>query len=245
MQNVKYIIISSLMFFLFTVSVNAQQNDDAYQFPVKPGMSEWKKLKTHDDMLKNVQIPLDIKKGISTKSLLLTCLSYPLFIDMWAYNNIKDGFEQVKKDFNGFDELFQRKDAFIEIIKLYKSMDPEIINKKSSLLDKGKYSTEYCKIEIILAHPDLMNTLSQHQKEIILDEVIIKKNQMLNYVEYDIKNIETNTYLTGRTMVQLDNKMKQGVNKKTNIFIETSSLIDNDIIIEIGSYAKNYLKNKY
>ena len=143
MKNVKYLTISFLMFFLFSIIVEAQPNDNVYQFPIKPGTSEWKKLKTHNEMLKVVQLPLDTKKSISTKSLLNTCLTYPLFIDMWASNNIKAGFDQVKKDFNGFEELFQRKDAFIEIFKLYKSMDPEIVNQKISLVDKGRYTAEY------------------------------------------------------------------------------------------------------
>ena len=244
MRDIKYLIISFLVLILINISVQAQGNDGAYQFPVRPGTPEWKSLKTHTEMLRAVQLPLDAKKNMLTKDLLETCLAYPLFIDMWASNNIKDGFEYVKKDFNGFEELFQRNDAFIELFKSYKSMDPELVKEKNRLADKGKFTAEFCKIEMILAHSDLLIKVSNQDKESLLLEIVNKKNRMVNHVEFDVKNMETNIYLMGRILNELDGRLKQRVSKKVRLFIETSNNIDDDTVVEIVSQTTNYLKNK-
>jgi len=43
--------------------------DNVYNFHIKPVMPEWKKLKTHNEMLEVLQIPTDIMKSMTTKLL--------------------------------------------------------------------------------------------------------------------------------------------------------------------------------
>ena len=131
-----------LLFMLFTNNNRAQQMDNVFNFPLKPGMTEWKELKTHNEMLEVLQLPPNVIKSISTNSLIQTCLDYPLFSDLWAYDNIKEGFEQLRKDFNGFNELLNRKGVFEELLSFYEKLDPNAINEKNSLLNKGRYTAE-------------------------------------------------------------------------------------------------------
>lgn len=70
-----------LLFLLcsFVMSVFAQQKSGVYNWPLRPGMPEWKDLKTHDEMLEALKIPAKTLQKMTTKNLALTCLSYPLF----------------------------------------------------------------------------------------------------------------------------------------------------------------------
>lgn len=231
-----------LMVFQGTI---AQQVNEVYNFPLRPGMPKWKELKTHTEMLNVLQIPHNIMRAMSTCSLIETCLKYPLFSDIWAYDNIKEGFEQLRKDFNGFDELLNRKDAAEELLKLYKKMDPNKINEKISSLDKGKYTFGFCKIEILLAQPELMKNSSQYQKKLLLEEIINKHEQMLRYNEFDIRSIETNIFLMGNVLERLDFSMKTRIDdKKINDFISTSKSINKEIILKIIVLAKEFLNNQ-
>jgi hypothetical protein len=176
---------------LFTISIMGQQANDEYKFPIKPGMSEWKSLKTHKEMLKVISLPDNIKQTISTSALVKTCLNYPLFIDIYAYDDIKSGFMQLRKDFNGFNELLNRKDAFTELLKLYDKQDPDLINGKNSLLEKGDFTTDICNMEILFTQPEILKNLSTDQKHAFLKIIYDKHNKMLKHSEFDIRSIES------------------------------------------------------
>ncbi|NWF89027.1 MAG: hypothetical protein HXY50_06135 [Ignavibacteriaceae bacterium] len=232
-----------LLLMFFTISIIAQQKNDVYNFPIKPGMLEWKELKTHDEMLKVLQLPSRVMKSISTSSLVMTCLNYPLFSDMWAYNNIKEGFEQLRKDFN---ELVNRKDALAELLKFYEKMDPDAIDERSTLLDKGRYTAELCKLEIILTQPELYKNSSSQLRRSLLKEILIKHDKMLDHDEYDMRSIESNIFLMGNILrgSNFTSKLSISKNKKVNYFINTSMFVDKDIIKEIVSLSKELFNNQ-
>lgn len=53
--------------------------------------------KTNEEMNKVLQIPENILKGMNTRDLLITCMKYPRYKDMWAYDGYVNGFAQVRK----------------------------------------------------------------------------------------------------------------------------------------------------
>ena len=85
----------------YAVSIMAQGNSSAYDYPVKPGTPEWKALTSHSQMQEVCQIPADVLENMPTKALVQTCLDYPLYGDMLAYDNTQEGFDQVTAGFNG------------------------------------------------------------------------------------------------------------------------------------------------
>lgn len=244
MTTIRNVIGLILLIILITITINAQQNDDIYNFPLKPGMPEWKELKTHEEMLKVLQLPANVIKAISTGSLIQTCLNYPLFSDMWAHDNIKKGFIQLRKDFAGFNELLNRKDALEELLKLYDKMDPNLISEKSTLLDKGRYTAEFCKIELILSQQELMKNSVLDKKNLLFKAIVKKHEEMLKYREFDIRSMESNIFLMGNILADLDLsvKLRMRNDDKVNNFINTSRGIEKNIIIEIISLSKEYLK---
>lgn len=94
-----------------------------WDYPIKPGMEEWKNFKSHQEMANACQIPDDLLSKIPTEELAEICLNYPLFFTMKAFNNLQEGFDQVSTEFNGFQELFKRADSGTILLEIYKNSD--------------------------------------------------------------------------------------------------------------------------
>ena len=92
-----------------------------WDYPVKPGSSQWKSLNSNEEKVNVCQIPENILPQLSTKDLLAICLAYPLINDIYAFNNIETGTNKLFKDFNGLRELAKRPDV------LNKFMDSDIL----------------------------------------------------------------------------------------------------------------------
>lgn len=54
------------------------------------------------------QIPDDILHRLSDEALIETIKNYPLSINLYAYNTIEMGYEQLKSHFNAIEELESR-----------------------------------------------------------------------------------------------------------------------------------------
>jgi hypothetical protein len=168
----------------------AQINDDydldePYDFPLKPGMPEWADLKSHAEMLEVLQIPNDILTRMTTRSLLETCLNYPMFGDVTAYRSMKVGMEiLIAHYFNGFPELLKRKDAYIYLSEKFLLFDPLAINEDWSPVEKGGYTFELIKIELLLGQDIILESLSYESKISLLKEAILKKDKMVTKPEY-------------------------------------------------------------
>lgn len=98
---------------------------DAYEFPITQDKTpdKWKEFESTPEMAKVCQVPEDILKNISTQGLIETCLNYPLFGNMFAYDSYLQGLEILINQFNGLQELEKRPDAAKELLKYYKNID--------------------------------------------------------------------------------------------------------------------------
>lgn len=108
--------------------INQYFPDDykGYRYPIIPGTESWNTLRNHQEMVDACQIPEDIISEMTTSELIETIIAYPLYTDMYAYDNWDNGFEIVKQHFNGFDELESRKDMAVETVKAYAKLNPEV-----------------------------------------------------------------------------------------------------------------------
>ncbi len=128
-------LLSVLVLLFYLQGSFAQQINTPYQFPVKPNTPQWK-FNSPEEMFNKCQIPVDVMNNLTTEALAKTCLNYPLFGLMNAYNTPQAGFNAVRKNFNGIDALFERKDAGSVLINIYKSMNPENVDKSWPLLNR-------------------------------------------------------------------------------------------------------------
>lgn len=131
-MNIKQIFIISFLL-IISIQFKGQAQNIGYDYPIRPGTDEWKSLKSSQEMIDACQIPADILKNLSTASLSKLCLDYPLLSDMLFSNNLQEGFDIVSSKFNGFQELFKRKNAGSELLKLYNNFDISSFEK-----NKGK-----------------------------------------------------------------------------------------------------------
>ncbi|MFC0627378.1 hypothetical protein [Kribbella deserti] len=134
----------------------------AYSYPVLPGTAAWKRLTTHDEMLRVTQVPAAALAGMSTAALVDTVLRYPLYDDMLAFNNPQQGFDKMSSRFSGFAALASRPDAGAELLKRYESMSPAIAP-KATLLQQGQVDASFRRIETLLAQDAVRRTLNANQ----------------------------------------------------------------------------------
>ena len=76
------------------------------------------------------QIPEDILNNISTQNLLDLIENYPLMCNLYAYDTIEEGYDVLKREFNGFDAFLLRKDCLEVALENYSNLN---IPKEKSL----------------------------------------------------------------------------------------------------------------
>lgn len=124
-----------VMYCILIFSVACQKGDaytitEPYQYPVVPGMAEWSRLKSLQEMIDACQIPEDILHNMTTEALVETVVHYPLYINAFAHDTPQMGLSEVKKYCNGLQELYTRDDA-IEKMEAF-------INEKIPKMDDGR-----------------------------------------------------------------------------------------------------------
>ena len=166
-----------IFFILIFCAVNAQEKKLTWNYPVKYGTEEWKNLKSYEEQLNAYNIPPDILEGISTAELVKTCLTYPEWGVICAFNDRRIGLNNMMSQFNGFRELFARNDVAKEMIKVYSSISPIAIGKDWTLLQQGDYGFYINCIELLLSHDIIIQKLDMYDTQVLLDVVVLKYEQ--------------------------------------------------------------------
>ena len=163
-----------LSFLFVSVCMNAQVIDQPYNFPIKPGTEDWKKLKSGQEMAAVCNIPPAILSSLTTEALVETCLNYPLFNEVFYASDLPKGLDALTKSFNGFNELFKRKDAGKELLRSYKLKNPKDISDSSSDIDKGLFTFDFIYVELLLSHSQILNNLNSKERVEVAKEAIKK-----------------------------------------------------------------------
>ena len=209
----------------------AQTRTIPYDFPIKPRTDQWK-FNSEEEMYNKCQIPPDILDSLTTEALAKTCLSYPLFGLMNAYNTPQAGFYAVQQIFNGINALLERKDAGNVLLNIYKNMNPTSIDKSWTSSERGEFSESFRFIEILFSQSTIQNTLDDEAKKMLLRETKLK---------YDGKKTIINVYgnigLQSSLFPAAKIIDKKGLlkNKKDSInhFLETGQILSEADLIEI------------
>lgn len=142
---------------------------DAYVFPVTPkGSPEaWSEFQTHDEMTAACQIPEDLLASMSTYGLVETCISYPLFADMFLYNTSLEGFDSVCRNFNGLKELLERPDAGVKLAALYKDSEFSKISSTDT-----SHALRYDYFCYMLSNDKVLQNMSVEVRQQLLNECV-------------------------------------------------------------------------
>lgn len=222
--------------------LKAQTTTGVYEFPVKPGTPAWRAIKTNAELNKVLQIPENILKNMNTKDLLYTCMQYPRFIDMWSYDGYKKGFMQIRKNFNGFEELLKRKDAWYELINYLDLMNPSEYKNKT---EKNFSSLKFIELEMIIAQDEIINMISKEERIKLLEKVYDKHNELAYISELKrIPIIEPGIYIMGK-IVKIEKaeefQNKSSNNRILNTFLNTSLMLNEETINDITELSKQCL----
>jgi len=223
-------------------SLNAQK---AYEFPITPKSEIWRTFTTHEQMINACIIPGDTLKNISTKNLIVCYLNYPLLFDVFAFNNIQQGFNSLHANFNGLQELLMREDAATELIDYYTKFEPSTAQQKGTLIEKGKYSYQISVFELLLAQNEVIKKLTLGQKKQLLSESIRKlKSKQDNKDLYGMQSYNYTAIIMARLLDDegFEPFMKyKGENAEIESFIETVNCHSADMINGIYNVAIQYI----
>ena len=81
---------------------------------------EWDLLEDAEEMREVSQLP-ETARNATTAELVLYCMNYNLFDDMFVYESMLEGFDVVKQDYDGLRLLAAREDAGTVLVNLYKA----------------------------------------------------------------------------------------------------------------------------
>lgn len=93
-----------------------------WDYPVKPGSKEWKKLDSYSERLDKCQIPEEVLPHLDTPQLVDLCMEYPFLMNIYVFGDPFYGYDVLFHDFNGIRELFGREDAYECITNAYADM---------------------------------------------------------------------------------------------------------------------------
>jgi len=233
---------------LFAVSLGAQQKSMPYDYPVKPGTTEWKAFTSRDQKQEACQIPQSILSSMSTPDLLETCLNYPLYGDMMAYNSVQEGFDFVKQGFNGLQELLKREDVGAVLVEKYGKIDPGAIDGNWTSIEKGEYSFKFFSVEILLAQDAVITNLSKNDRILLLRESHKKMTEKQQHPEvYGLVAFTNNALLMGRIMLKENYApFVKSVSDDARLkgTLQKAMFIGREYISEIVKHAEKYREEK-
>jgi hypothetical protein len=164
------ILLSVLTFYTAT----AQEKKPAWDFPVNSKSKEWANLKSVEEQFDAYNIPDGIIGKISTEELVKTCMSYPEWGLIHAYNDRYTGLSVIVSLFNGFRELLGRDDAATELMKVYAGIDPLAVDPGWTDLQKGEYGFRFTRLELFLSLKPVIGKLDENGIR-TLNEIAVSK----------------------------------------------------------------------
>lgn len=105
--------------------------------------------------------------SMTTTELLVTCLDYPLFGDIFFYDNVTSGFNTIAKRYNGLQALLERDDVGDVLVEFYSAVDLENVLATDDL---GALRMTY--LEMIIASDQVLDSMSLKTRHKLYDKCV-------------------------------------------------------------------------
>lgn len=212
---------------------------NAYDTP-----EEWAALEDVIAMREASQVPSDVIDTVSTDELVLYCMNYNLFADIFLFNTMQDGMDSMRINYNGLSELINREDAAECLIRLYKlyDLDTQSVRDESSTI-------RFHYLESMLCMPEILDSLTADQSKELAAACADKINQIVND-ENCIYSASTTMYLAAISQYETSEEFASIIDASSGAkrYVEEGILVPDEIsdstIGEIVSYFAEILKQR-
>jgi hypothetical protein len=216
-----------------------------WDYPVKPGMEEWKKFESNEAMVKACQISEKSLESLSTEDITDICLQYPLLYDVFAFDNMNNGLDKLFNDFNGIRELYKRKDLSSSLVKRYALtvQNFSFLDSKASDLEKGYFIISVSALEVLLSRIERADSTEEDVLRVILQNLVSGYEGKCRYADY-FKGfgLQTNFYSRSHVILKLDKSSVELLpqkNRNTTLF---SGMADEQSVNVIDNLSYQLIK---
>ena len=140
--------------------MNMPRPEDSYNYPILPGMEEWKQL-TVPEMVEVCQVPVEILQNMSTQAVIQALWEYPFFWEMMI-----DYYYQ-----RDFETLFLQNNAYIELTK--RGDAGEALLERLRLINPYRMSFKYRSLELVMSQEVFLSQLTDHDKCKLIEIVLM------------------------------------------------------------------------
>lgn len=218
-----------------------------WDYPVKPGTSDWKLLHNQSAKVQACQIPNDILTSIASDYLINLYLKYPLLFNILSFSTFENGMSNLKSNFNGYNELCLRPDVPNLLLNRYLSMSMDDPDPNWSIFRKGSFTLSAISLELLLSQHDILQKLNYNDQKILLVDAITK-------FDAKSKNVQVHDYLGLKSSSLLIVKILQEFNlskhftdpESINLLISFSNSTatrDDDKLVQIIQLGKGLIPN--
>lgn len=141
-----------------------------YTPALKPGDAEWDLNRyTAQEIQQKLLLPDALLKQMTTADLLEVCLDYQYSTDFLAYNETQLGIQALRKNFNGYNELLQRKDLVEVMLMKYlvRLRSVETMAQQESRV-VGSFSLHFLLFKMLLAQEEMLSSMSREQQRMLI-----------------------------------------------------------------------------
>jgi hypothetical protein len=211
-----------------------------FQYPELTGNPGFSKQETY----KYFDIPNDVKRCISTKGLIESCLFYPQASLMYASSSgLQAGYGWLRSVFSGLSELEARTDAGAQLLSAYESIDPLKVSSFEKEIDQGRYALRLNYLEIIIGQYSNLSKLSVQQKRALVSRARAVYSKKEKEDVYGESGLGVTSVLLGRLMNQDDYVPFMEVKDQINWNIaENFWSVDAQATGTIYSLSEDYLR---
>jgi len=229
------------LYYLFTCATYAQTPAKVtWDYPVKPGSEEWKKLKNLEEKVSVCQIPVNVLSSSSIEDLTDICLQYPLLYNLFAFNNMNDGIDVLFAEFNGIRELYKRKHVSKELLKRYQEKigNLSFLDGTSSGAEKGIFIISISALEVLLSRYQSHNEETKDEYEEIVKNLVDGYKKKVIYAEkFKGFGFQTNLFSRAHVISIINKQILEELPLKDWNSVFFSGMADAETINKIDEFS--------
>lgn len=180
MLSLAVILATSITVFASTESNNDEtvQNSKNEIYDIV-GSAEWARM-DRVERAEKIQLSAAELQSMSTEEIIRIVLDYPFFVDILAFNTLREGFLRVLSESMALQELISREDVSDKLLETY--ADTPVVQTVSPAVGTDSIS-DLWKLEVLLAQPEIANKMNELQINVVFETAEEKYKEKLIYSE--------------------------------------------------------------